>query len=471
VDPVPGRSLWSDTIPDAERASGAPLDADVDVDVVIVGAGLTGLWTAWYLLESDPSLRVTVVERETIGFGASGRNGGWCSALLPMSHDRLARRHGRAAAIRMQEAMHRNVADIGTFVDRQLEHRLEHRADAVGDIFHPGGTIDLARNVPQRQRLSAEVRHLHGLGFGEDDYRWLDADEARERCRATDVLGALWTPHCATVHPLRLTHLVARAALGRGARIHERTTVTRIEPHRVHTDRGTVRAPVVVRATEGYTSRLPGERRTYLPIYSLMIATEPLDAATWDEIGLADRPTFADGRRVVIYGQRTGDDRLAFGGRGAPYHFGSAVRPEFDTDPAVRDLLTRSLCELFPQVRSADITHHWGGVLAAPRDWTCAVRFDGPAGLATAGGYVGDGVGTTHLAGRTLAALIAGSPDDELLRLPWVGHRSRRWEPEPLRWIGVNLGRAAAARADAAERRTNHENRFWDGLARTIMRR
>lgn len=458
-----GRSLWSDTLPDRERASGTPLDGDVDVDVAIVGAGLTGLWTAWYLRSTDPSLRVAVVEQETIGFGASGRNGGWCSALLPMSHERLSRRHGVAAAVRMQRAMHDNVAAVGSFVDR-------HTPDGA-DLFRCGGTIDLARNAPQRRRLAAEVDHLHGLGFDDGDYRWMEATEARSVCRATDVLGALWTPHCATVHPLRLTHLVARAAIDQGVRIHERTTATAIGEREVRTDRGTIRAEVVVRATEGYTSRLPGERRTLLPIYSLMIATEPLPDEIWDQIGLAGRPTFADGRHMVIYGQRTADGRLAFGGRGAPYHFGSTVRPEFDTDEHVRELLTRSLHELFPATRGSAVTHHWGGVLAAPRDWTCSVRYDRRTGFATAGGYVGDGLATTHLAGRTLAALITGQDDAELLRLPWVGHRSRRWEPEPLRWLGVNLGRTAAGRADATERRTNRDSRLWVGLMDAIMRR
>lgn len=458
-----GHSLWSDTLPTDERASGAPLDGDTDVDVVIVGAGLTGLWTGWYLRRSDPTIRVAVVERETIGFGASGRNGGWCSALLPMSHDRMARRHGVAAAIRMQRAMHDNIVAIEEFV--------RDRSPDVPGVFHRGGTIDLARNVPQRDRLVEETAHLHNLGFDESDYRWMDAGEARAVCRATDVLGALWTPHCATVHPLRLTHLVARAAAESGVAIHEHTEVVEIGDRHVRTDRGTIGAEVVVRATEGYTARLAGERRTLLPIYSLMIATEPLTDETWAEIGLDDRPTFADGRHMVIYGQRTTDGRLAFGGRGAPYHFGSAIEPEFDTDDRVRELLTRALHELFPATRSSAVTHHWGGVLAAPRDWTCSVGYDRRSGFAAAGGYVGDGVGTTHLAGRTLAALVTGAHDDELLRLPWVGHRSRRWEPEPLRWLGVNLGRTAAARADATERRTNRPSRFWIGLMETLLRR
>jgi glycine/D-amino acid oxidase-like deaminating enzyme len=471
VTTIAGRSLWADTLPDAERATGSPSGTHdtpasgvpTSADVAIVGAGLTGLWTAWYLLERDPTLRVVVIERDTIGFGASGRNGGWCSPFLPMSLPTVATRHGDAAAHRMQVAMHHTVAAVGAFVD-------EHGAPG---MFQRGGSITLARSRPQADRLRAHVHEQHRFGFDDTDYRWVGPDEARSMCGAADVLGGVFTPHCAAVHPLRLTHAVARAVLATGATILEHTEVERIERGRAVTSSGTIRADVVVRATEGYTPQLPGERRTLLPIYSLMIATEPLPQAVWDHIGLHDRPTFADGRHLIIYGQRTADDRLAFGGRGAPYHFGSVVRPEFDTDDRIRQLLTDSLRQLLPVIGDAVITHHWGGVLAAPRDWACSVRFDRTTGLATAGGYVGDGLSTTNLAGRTLAALIAGHDDrdEELVRLPWVGHRSRRWEPEPLRWIGVNAARAAARRADLVEERTGHTSRMWGGAIDMLLRR
>ncbi len=460
-DPGAGRSLWADTLPDTERVAGFPLPGDVDVDVAIVGAGMTGLWTAWHLLQRDPSLRVVVLERETIGFGASGRNGGWCSALLPMSLPTIARRHGDAAAHRMQAAMHRNVADIAAFA----------RAEGIADACHEGGTVTLARNPVQAERLRERVETFTGFGFP-DAYRRLERDEARAMCAADGVLAGLHTPHCATVHPARLTHAVARAAIRAGAVVHEHTNVLAIGDRRVRTDRGTVRADVVVRGTEGYTPPFAVQRRALLPIYSLMIATEPLDDATWAQIGLHDRPTFNDDRAMIIYGQRTADGRIAFGGRGAPYHFGSAVRAEFDTDRRVRALLTEGLRELFPVLASTTITHHWGGVLAAPRDWTCSVRFDRRTGFGTAGGYVGDGVATTHLAGRTLAALVTDSDADddrELVRLPWVGHRSRHWEPEPLRWLGVNGARLSAARADAAESRTGRPSKLWGRVVDTLL--
>jgi glycine/D-amino acid oxidase-like deaminating enzyme len=453
---VPGRPLWADTLPEHERMVGEPLAGSTDADVAIVGAGMTGLWTALHLLRREPSLRVVIVDRDDVGFGASGRNGGWCSALMPMSLPAIARRHGDAAARRMQSAMHDTVAEVAAFAD----------AAGIGDACRRSGTVNLARNPAQVERLREHLATMAQFGFG-DDHRWLDAGEASDMVRAEGVVGGVFTPHCATVHPARLTHAIARAAVDAGARIHARTEALDIAPGRVVTTRGTVRAEVVVRATEGYTATLPGARRDLLPVYSLMIATAPIDRATWDRIGMHDRPTFNDDRHLVIYGQRTADDRIAFGGRGAPYHFGSTIRPEFDTDDRVRELLTRALRELFPAIADVPITHHWGGVLAAPRDWQCSVRFDRATGLAAAGGYVGDGVATTNLAGRTLAASITASTDDadrELLRLPWVGHRSRRWEPEPLRWLGVNAGRWAAARADAVEERTGHPSRLWGGV-------
>ena len=238
-----------------------------------------------------------------------------------------------------------------------------------------------------------------------------------------------------------------------GASIHERTLVTAVEPHRVVTEHGTVRADVVVRATEGYTSSLHGERRSVAPVYSLVVATAPLSAETWARIGLHDRETFSDHRHLIVYGQRTADDRLVFGGRGAPYHFASRTRPSYDRVPDVFARLRATATEMLPALADAEWTHAWGGALGIPRDWCASVGLDRATGLAWAGGYVGDGVGTSNLAGRTLRDLVLGR-DTELTRLPWVGHRSRRWEPEPLRWAGVNAGLRAMAVADLEERIT-----------------
>jgi glycine/D-amino acid oxidase-like deaminating enzyme len=434
--------MWSATFPDPPRSSGS-LDGDLSYDVAIVGAGYTGLWTALSLLAADPRLRVAVVERRTIGFGASGRNGGWCSALLPVGLTRLARRHGRDAAIAWQREMVATVDHVARFATDSARGGIDPQ-------LRRGGTITLARNSAQQRRIEAEVAEARRFGLGDDDLRLLDRKAATADLGADGVVGATFTPHCAAVHPLRLAHAVAAAAAEAGATIVEGVEVVEVEPHRLTTTAGTIRADVIVLATEAYTSQLPGRRRDVLPIYSLMIGTEPLDVELWERIGLRDRQTFTVASHVVVYGQRTADRRLAFGGRGAPYHFGSRLADAFDTDQRVRAALEQTVTSLFPALSGVGFPYHWGGPLAAPRDWHPQVGYDPATGLAGAGGYVGDGVATANLAGRTLADLITGR-DSELTRLPWVGHRSRRWEPEPLRWLGVRLVAAAAARADRAE--------------------
>ncbi len=462
----PPLSLWSATGPDPSPAP-RQLDGDLAVDVAIVGAGYTGLWTALSLLEADPGVRVVVVERERVGFGASGRNGGWCSALLPISLTALERRHGRRATIAWQRAMMSTVDRIGRFA-------AESAASGHDTHFHKGGTLTMAGNAAQYGRLEASVAEARRFGFGEDELRLLDRDSSSTRLRAVNLLGAMFTPHCAAVHPLRLVAAIAAAAERAGARIVEGVDVVEVEPRRLTTTAGTIGADVVVLATEAYTSQLPGRRRNLLPIYSMMIGSEPLSDEQWADIGLDDRPTFTAASHVVIYGQRTADGRVAFGGRGAPYHFGSRVADRYDTDQGVRAALLATVTSLFPVLRDVEFPYHWGGPLAAPRDWHPHVVHDRAAGIAGAGGYVGDGVATAHLAGRTLADLILDRVSD-LTGLPWVGHRSRRWEPEPLRWFGVRLVAKAAANADRAEGSARRWARpraaAWSKLVDVIARR
>jgi glycine/D-amino acid oxidase-like deaminating enzyme len=307
-------------------------------------------------------------------------------------------------------------------------------------------------------RAKEGVHNARLYGFGPQDVRLLSADEAGELGGASDVLGGVFTPHCAAIHPARLARGLADVVRSRGVDIYERTTVERIEPGRLITSGGVVTARYVIRATEGYTSALPGLARAVAPVYSLVIATEPVGKAVWERVGLSSRPTFCDLRHLIIYGQRTADGRLVFGGRGAPYHLGSAVRPSFDRVPAVFSDLRRTLVELFPAMSDAAITHAWGGPLGVTRDWCASVGLDASTGVGWAGGYVGDGLSTTNLAGRTLADLITGT-DSELTRLPWVGHKSPAWEHEPLRWLGINAGLRVMTWADHAEARTGRPSR------------
>jgi glycine/D-amino acid oxidase-like deaminating enzyme len=449
-------SFWHDTVPGTLTA-GDPLPGDAEADVVIVGAGFTGLWTAYYLSRGDPGLRIVVCEREIAGFGASGRNGGWCSALFPASLGKLARMASHDAAVAMQRAMYETVDEVGRVA----------AAEGIDCHWAKGGTVMLARSPAQLERAKAEITEAREFGFGEEDIRLLDAASASAMAGATEVLGGTFTPHCAAIHPARLVRGLADVVRRAGVSVFERTPVLEIAPGRVVTPAGTLRARHVVRATEGYTPGLPGFGRAVAPVYSLMIATEPLPAAVWDEIGLAGRPTFGDLRHLIIYGQRTADGRFAFGGRGAPYHLGSSVRPSYDQVPAVFAALRRTLGELFPVLGDVPVTHHWGGPLAIARDWCASVGLDQSTGLAWAGGYVGDGVGTTNLAGRTLADLITGT-QSELTRLPWVGHKSPDWEPEPLRWLGLNAGLRVMSLADREEARTELPSRVAAFMGRFL---
>ena len=440
-----GLSLWHDTCRD-DLTPRPALDGDTDVDVAVVGAGYTGLWTAYYLAAAEPSLRIAVVEREVAGFGASGRNGGWCSALFAAPRAAVARLAGRAAAVDLQAAMVETVGEVGRVV----------AAEGIDCGYVKGGTLTLATSPAHVDRIRRHVTEDHAWGLA--DTRWMTAAEVAERVGAAGVLGAAHTPHCARVQPAALVRGLARAAEARGVRIWERTAATAIRPGGVQTERGRVRAGVVVRATEAYTAELPGLRRALLPIYSLIVATAPLPDASWAELGWDGAETLTDGRHLLVYAQRTADGRVAFGGRGAPYHFGSRTDPGYDQDERVFAALERAMCTVLPATAGVPVTHRWGGPLAAPRDWFPSVGLARDTGLAWAGGYVGDGVGTANLAGRTLADLVLRR-DTALTRLPWVGHRSRRWEPEPVRWLGATAVRRLAASADAAEARTGRPAR------------
>jgi len=435
-------SLWHETADDDWTPRSA-LPGSIDCDVAIVGAGFTGPWTAYYLSRADPQLRIIVLEKDVAGFGASGRNGGWCSALFPSSLARVGSRKGRDAAIRLKRALEDAVVEVGDVAARE----------GIDAHYARGGTIVLARTPVQLRRARADLANARTWGQRPECVRLLGEDAAREHLNAAGTLGGIYTPHCAAIHPARLVRGLARIVEARGVAVHERTPVRKLGPRRVHTDGGVVRAEVVVRATEGYTAGLPGYERSLAPLYSLMVATESLSDSDWLDIGLGQRQTFSDGRHLIIYGQRTQDGRIAFGGRGAPYHFRSRTEPAFDVEPRVFADLRRTLVGLLPQLRGVRFTHAWGGALGVPRDWHASVGLDRATGLAWGGGYVGDGVGASNLAGRTLSDLITGE-ETERASLPWVNHRSRAWEPEPLRWLGVNLGLRVMTLADPEEVRT-----------------
>ncbi|MEO8330166.1 MAG: FAD-dependent oxidoreductase [Candidatus Nanopelagicales bacterium] len=430
-------SFWyaAEGVPNA-RAS---LPASTDVDVCIVGAGFTGLWTAYYLKRADPSLSVALVEQRFAGYGASGRNGGWLFGGIAGSRERYAKTHGRQAVLDLQTAMNASVDEV-------IQVATTEGIDA--DIVK-GGVLEVAYTPAQLQRLRAFVAAEHA--WDATEHQLITAGESVSRIAVANTLGGAFNPNGARIHPAKLVRGLARAVEELGVPIYEGTTVTEILPRRAVTSHGVVNAEHVVRATEGFTAGLKGLRRQWLPMNSSMIVTEPLSEEIWDSIGWTGFETLGDLAHAYCYAQRTADGRIAIGGRGVPYRFGSKTDNDGSTQPETVDALRKILVRLFPATADADIAHAWSGVLGVPRDWCSTVGLDEETGHAWAGGYVGHGVATTNLAGRTLCDLLLRR-STELTRLPWVGRRVRKWEPEPLRWLGVQAMYAAYRTADRHER-------------------
>jgi glycine/D-amino acid oxidase-like deaminating enzyme len=442
-----GVSFWWADLggPPAAPERRPSLHGQIDADVCIVGGGYTGLWTAYYLAQAAPELRIVVLESQFCGYGASGRNGGWVSALLPGP----ARRYGPSVEA-LHEAMKGSITEISRVT----------AAEGIDAEFEAGGRLAVARTPAQLERLRAEVKRHHEAPGGDADTVLLDARELAARVRVAGALGGSWTPHCARVQPARLVRGLAEVVERAGVRIHESSRAERIESKRVDTADGSVSARWVVRATEGYTAALPGQRRTWLPMNSSMIVTAPLPAAVWDEIGWEHSETLGDEAHAYCYAQRTADGRIALGGRGVPYRYASHTDVDGTaagtTAPKTVTALTALLHSMFPVTRGAPIAHTWSGVLGVPRDWCATVGLDSESGIGWAGGYVGDGVTASNLAGRTLTDLVLGR-DSGLTALPWVGRRPRRWEPEPLRFLGVHSLYRAYRLADARECRAAGE--------------
>ncbi|MGA2013707.1 MAG: FAD-binding oxidoreductase [Solirubrobacteraceae bacterium] len=421
---APSPSFWLDQAGPSPRR--APLGADREADVCIVGGGFTGLWTAYELRRADPGLEVVVLERRYVGFGASGRNGGWVLGALSGAPARWRARGGPDGPRSMVAAIQQTVGEIGAVIARE----------GIDCDWKHGGTLTVAQTPPQLARLRARAAAERAWAGPELAWQLLDRDALHERVTVRNGLGALYTPHCARVQPARLVQGLAAAAERAGATIYETTPVRAIGAGTATTLSGTVRARFVLRATEGYTADLPGQHRRLLPVNSAMIATEPLDDRTWAQLRWQAAETMLDGSHLYTYSQRTADGRIAIGGRGVPYRFGSRTDREGPVPDATVAQLRARLESLFPSLRGVGVCRGWAGVLGVARDWCPTVGLDPSTGLGHAGGYAGEGVAASNLAARTLRDLVLGR-DTELTRLPWVSPPARDWEPEPLRFLGA----------------------------------
>jgi len=404
-----------------------PLPGDIEADVAIVGAGYTGLWTAYYLKKAKPSLRIVLLEREFAGFGASGRNGGWLSGGFGWSREKYLKTSTRQGVTAMQKAM-------AGCVDEVIRVATEEGIDA--DIRRVDN-LTVATNPAQLERVREECETIRSWDADPERIELLDAEATRARINIKNVMGGFVIRGQARVQPAKLVRGLAAAVERLGVSIYEKTTVTAITKGSVTTDRGTVRAETIIRATEGFTAGIPGEERTWLALNSAQIVTEPLSDELWHKIGWEGHELLGNAAHAYCYAQRTREGRITMGGRGVPYRYGSRTDINGQTQQATIDQLHTILTTLLPQTAGCRIDHAWCGVLGVPRDWCTTAGLDPRTRIGWAGGYVGLGVSSSNLSGRTLADLVLGQ-DSELTRLPWVNRKVRPWEPEPFRWLGVH---------------------------------
>jgi glycine/D-amino acid oxidase-like deaminating enzyme len=424
--------LWLDR---PERPEPLPaLDGDAECDLLIVGGGFTGLWAALAAKQRDPQREIVLVEAETVAFGGSGRNGGFCVASLT---------HGLPNGIerfpgeieRLEQLGRDNLAGLRADVERL----------GIDCGLEAGGGLDVATEPYQvaEHREYAELLRRYG-----HDATFLDREAVRAEVASPTYLAATWyRDGIVMLDPARLAWGLRAAALAAGVRIHEHTPVLELEPETARCPGGTVRARRVLLAAGVFRPLVKAIRRYAVPVYDYVLATEPLSPAQLDSIGWRHRQGIGDSANQFHYYRLTQDNRIVWGGYDAVYYYGNAIRPQLDQRPATFETLARNFLTTFPQLRGIRFTHRWGGVID-----TCS-RFSVMFGTAHRGrvayavGYTGLGVGATRFGARVALDLL-DDPSSELLKLQMVRTKPLPFPPEPLRWAGITLTRRALARAD-----------------------
>jgi len=436
-----GISFWLETAGEA-ICPRAPLAGEETVDVAILGGGYSGLWVAYYLLKAQPSLEVAIVEAETCGYGASGRNGSWCSSRFPVNPDVMARRYGADQARAVIAAMNDTVAEVGRVCE----------AEGIDAEFRIKGILSLARGVEQLPALKASHAAYERLGLGAEN-QLLGAEAARERVKVTDIQGGIYTPYSGYVHPAKLVRGLARAVERLGGKIYERSPVRSVSQGAeaaLVTEGGRLKARrAVIAAGEAYLPKIGGFDRAITPMSSAIVLTEPLTDAQWREIGWEGGEGLGSQAYTVDYLTRTLDGRILYGSRGARYLYGSATDGDEADVQAIQTFMHGRLREWFPVLQDVAFSHGWSGHLGVTRDWTPTVTFDRDRKLGRIYGYTGRGVSTSNLCARLLSSLVLERPS-ELRVLPIAQRQSPDWEPEPLRWMGIRYVQDAFRRMDEA---------------------
>ena len=422
------RSLWrnqgSITARDCVKAANS-------FDVAIIGGGFSGLWSAYHLKQLQPSLKIAIFEQKYVGYGASGRNGGWASAEYPTSNSRLIKEHGVQTYNNLRKSLIESIDEIGQIA----------KSNAWQIEYAKGGALVFATNKAQLTRISSEI---------DDEHKFLSKDQASELLNVANIKGGIYTPHCAALNPFNLTQSLAKYLESNGVKIFEESKVEEISDKALLVNGHRIGCQISIRATEAFTAR-KWIANQQIPIYSLMIATERLPSEILTQIRNSQRATFQEACNLITYAQITGDNRLAIGGRGSRYKLFSHLSERSETDVRMHSALEKRAVKWFPQLQSVNFEYRWGGPIALTRRWQSYLNYNPITGQAAIGGYVGDGVTLSYLVAKTLAQIIDGQKTPDL---PFVNQRIGRWEPEPIRYLAVNAGFKATVVADFEERIT-----------------
>ena len=421
-------SLWQGNQNVIYRKS---INKNESFDVAIIGAGFSGLWSAFHLKQFQPNLKIAVFEKEYVGFGASGRNGGWASAEYPTSSNRLIKENGLESYKNLRTAITKSIDEIG-----QIAKSNNWQID-----YAKGGALVFARGNAQLSRISKDI---------DDEHQLLNRSQTTELLNIPSALGSIFTPHCAALNPFKLVRTLADHLEKNGVIIYEQSNVSEIKDKQVAVNGFKVDCIFSIRATEAFTPRRwMGNRQ--IPIYSLMVATEPLSSEVIKQIRNAQRATFQEACHLITYAQITADNRLAIGGRGVRYKLFSRLSERSEIDNRMHSALERRARSWFPQISDAKFEYRWGGAVALTRRWQAYLNFDQAASRAEIGGYVGDGVTLSYLVAKTLAEKMSKL---KTANLPFVDQRIGKWEPEPIRYLAVNAGFKATVIADYEEKIT-----------------
>lgn len=419
------RSFWMEAAP---YEPGPPLTEDKRVDVAIVGGGFGGLWTAYHLKRAEPSLEIAVVEKEVVGYGASGRNGGFAMTLVQRSLSDLVEAYGPEEARAVHQAMVEAVDGIGRF---SKEH-------AVDCEYEKNGVLTVSTAPWQDASIEADMRAAKQMGL--DDLSYLDGPAVQEmvqsplyRCGELDSSSAI-------LNPAKLSWGIARVLREQGVSIYENTEVRRVgrrpDGADIETSGGTLRAKHAVMTTNAYSVQFPGIKRWVVPIYTYIVLTEPLSAEQWKAIGWSGRQGIEDRMGGFHYYRPTADGRIAWGGEVYPYHYGSRIGVQYDRDEAAFQALQASLVRTFPPLADITFTHAWGGPVAIAARWLATFGTERGGHVHHGIGHCGHGVATTYLGGEILRDLVLGRETDRT-KLCFVWQKPFPFPPEPLRYLVV----------------------------------